>query len=114
MPVGSYGLDAFLLQLASVRSRALEELDVSLKFPGGLDLRGVDFDIKDWGQGTLSYLLVACFCPCSVFAPAVYPCSGEHLVRAEESGEPPFSPEVAEKLGGGSIEKLVADGLKCC
>ena len=38
MPVRSNGLHASLLQLTSLRSRALEELNVSLKFLGGLGL----------------------------------------------------------------------------
>lgn len=52
MPVGSNGLHVFLLRLASIRSRALEELTFSSKLPGGLGLGGGDFDIKDRGQGT--------------------------------------------------------------
>ena len=50
MPIGSNGLDAFLFQLASLRSRALEDLNISSKFPGGLGLGRGDFDVKDRGE----------------------------------------------------------------
>lgn len=52
MPFGSNGPHAFLLQLASLRSRALEDLNISSKFPGGLGLGRGDFDTKDQGQST--------------------------------------------------------------
>lgn len=113
MRVGSSRLRAFLLQLASVRRWTLRGADHFFEVSWRFEPRWGWLWYQTLGPRNIE-LLISSLLSILSFASAVYPCSGEHLVRAEESSEPPFSPKVAEKLGCCYIEKLVTYGLKLC